>query len=85
MTLSRKQKKYVHAALIGFATGVLTALQTAMLAPGGLTESKAALAAGVGLLTAGIGRAAGAVLESIATTEGPKASADTSAKWQQTK
>lgn len=71
MTLSKKQKKLLHAALIGFVTGALTALQLAMITPGGFTETKALVALGVGILTGGIGRAAGALLESMQTTDSP--------------
>lgn len=71
MQLSKKAKKLVHAALIGFTTGVLTAAQLAFLAPGGWTEKKVVVAALVGIVVAGLGRAAGAVLESMNTADSP--------------
>lgn len=70
MQLSKNQKKLVHAALIGFVTGVLTAVQVAVQA-GHLTEKGVLLAAAVGVVTGGVGRAAGAVLERMSTTDSP--------------
>ena len=72
MTLSKVQKKYLHAALVGFATGALTATQVAMQT-GHLTEKGVLLAAGVGIATGGIGRLAGALLNAMSTTDSPNA------------
>lgn len=69
MTLSKRQTQLAHAALIGFATGVLAALQIA--ATGGLTEKKAIIAAAIGVFWAGISRAAGALLNVVQTTDPP--------------
>lgn len=71
MRLSKKQKKYVHAALTGFITGVLTAAQLAFAVPGGFTEKKAIIAALVGMVTGGLARMAGALLDSMNTTDSP--------------
>jgi len=62
--LSAKQKKWLHAGVMGFVTGALTAAQIAFTT-GGLTQKKVAIAALVAVLCGGFARAAGAILAKI--------------------
>lgn len=72
MKLSKRQTQLAHAALIGFVTGGLAAVQIAVTS--GLTEKKAIVAFAIGVFWAGISRAAGAVLNVVQTTDAPPAS-----------
>lgn len=73
MKLSKRQTQLAHAALIGFATGALTAVQIAVTS--GLTEKKAIIAFVVGVFWAGVSRAAGALLNVVQTTDTANAAA----------
>lgn len=70
MKLSKRQTQLAHAAIIGFATGVLAAVQIA-IATGGLTEKKGLIAAAIGVFWGGISRMAGALLNVVQTTDTP--------------
>ena len=67
MTLSQHQKKVLHAVIIAFVTGALTAAQVALTS--GLTEKKALLAAAVGIVIGGTSRAVGALLAALETSD----------------
>lgn len=67
MTLSRRQKKLLHALTVAFTIGALGALQ--MVAWPTLTTRKALALAALSVLGGGLARVAGALIESIKTTD----------------
>jgi hypothetical protein len=68
MTLSSGQKKIVHMAVLGFATGILAYL-SALIVGAPLPGVRALV---LSLLVAGVSRAAGAVLGGLETKEPEK-------------
>jgi hypothetical protein len=63
MTLSANQKKWLHAILMGFITGALTAAQVVLAT--GFTSKAALVGAAAGILGGGVARVAGVILARI--------------------
>lgn len=72
MTLTKVQKKYVHAAINGFSIGALTAAQLAFQGGVSLLEKKAWLVIAAAVLAGGVSKMAGAIIDAMNTTDSPK-------------